>query len=212
MQLHRYRCSCIFVKLATARAAGKLPRVTETPSDIVFRAWARLMRAQRIALGAVERELKHAGLPALVWYDVLWELERAGEKGLRPFELERAMLLAQYNLSRLIDRIEDAGLVERRAYENDGRGQILAITEQGRATRRAMWPIYARAVEAAVGSRLSPSQAQTSGQLARTVDRRRRARLTVRISDVRRGVNACDQALRISSASSAAARCAAGRA
>jgi DNA-binding MarR family transcriptional regulator len=133
----------------------------ENPGETVIRVWARLMRAQRLALASVERELKAAGLPPLVWYDVLLELERAGHEGLRPFELERAMLLAQYNLSRLVDRIERAGFVERRACEDDGRGQLVAITERGKAIRRKMWPIYSRAVEATVGKHLSAKQAET---------------------------------------------------
>jgi DNA-binding MarR family transcriptional regulator len=135
--------------------------MSETPSKTVIQVWARLMRAQQLALASVDRELKAAGLPSLVWYDVLLEVERAGGEGLRPFELQRAMLLAQYNLSRLLDRIERAGLVERRACEDDGRGQLIAITERGKAIRLKMWPIYAQAVEATVGKRLSAKQAKT---------------------------------------------------
>ena len=139
--------------------------MTENPSETVIRVWARLMKAQRLTLASVERELKAAGLPPLVWYDVLLEVERAGREGLRPFELERAMLLAQYNLSRLIDRIERAGFVERRACEDDGRGQLVAITERGKAVRRKMWPIYAQAVEATIRKRLSAKQAETLDSL-----------------------------------------------
>ena len=139
--------------------------MTENPSQAVIRVWARLMKAQRLTLASVERELKAAGLPPLVWYDVLLEVERAGREGLRPFELERVMLLAQYNLSRLIDRIERAGFVERRACEDDGRGQLVAITERGKAIRRKMWPIYAQALEATIEKRLSAKQAETLDSL-----------------------------------------------
>ena len=83
------------------------------PRDTVVRAWARLIKAQQIALASIETALKTAKLPPLAWYDALLELEGAGERGLRPSELQREMLLAQYNLSRLIDRIERAGYVER---------------------------------------------------------------------------------------------------
>ena len=48
-------------------------------------------------------------LPPHSWYDVLWELDRAGAAGLRPFEIERQMLIAQSNISRLIDRLEEQG-------------------------------------------------------------------------------------------------------
>ena len=133
--------------------------MTSKPTETVVRVWVRLMKAQQGALAAIERDLKAATLPPLAWYDVLWELERAGDNGLRPFELQRAMLLEQYNLSRLIDRIDQAGYVERRACADDGRGQLIAITDRGKAIRRKMWPIYARAIQSAVGEHLSTAQA-----------------------------------------------------
>lgn len=139
--------------------------MSDKPSEATIRAWARLMKAQHRALGAIEAALKADGLPPLAWYDVLLETERVGKDGLRPFELERAMLLAQYNLSRLIDRMEAAGYVERRPCANDGRGHLIAVTEAGRAMRRRMWPVYARAIDAAVGRRLSARQTATLGEL-----------------------------------------------
>lgn len=144
-------------------------------TEIPIRAWARLVAAQQLALSSIERELKAAGLPPLAWYDVLLELERAGDPGLRPFELERAMLLAQYNLSRLIDRIERAGYVERHACEEDRRGQLIAITDRGKAIRRKMWPVYARAIEAAVGRHLSAKQTVTLDELLGALIERHRA-------------------------------------
>jgi DNA-binding MarR family transcriptional regulator len=137
----------------------------ENPDDGAVLAWARLMRAQRIALASAEQALKSAGLPPLVWYDALLELERAGDKGLRPFELEREMLLEQYNLSRLIGRIEKAGYVERRACEGDGRGQIVAVTAAGKKMRRRMWAVYGPAIQRAVGNRLPPDRIDTLNTL-----------------------------------------------
>lgn len=135
--------------------------MTEGPSKTTISAWARLARVQQQALRSIERALKEAGLPPLAWYDVLLELERAGGPGLRPFELERAMLLAQYNLSRLIDRLEAAGHVERIACEDDGRGHLIAVTASGRAMRRRMWPVYARAIEQAIGRHLAAAEVRS---------------------------------------------------
>jgi DNA-binding MarR family transcriptional regulator len=143
----------------------------ERPSKPVVLAWARLLKAERLALARVEAALKQAGLPPLAWYDVLLELERAGETGLRPFELERALLLAQYNLSRLLDRIEREGLVERAPYPQDGRSHVLRLSARGRSMRNAMWPVYAQAIEAAVGSCLDAREAETlSVLLERIID------------------------------------------
>ena len=135
------------------------------PDEATEAAWIGLSRAQRVATASIEARLKAAGLPPLSWYDALWELERAGEAGLRPFELERALLFEQYNLSRLADRLEKAGLVERRAVEADRRGQMLAITPAGRDLRRRMWAVYAPAIQAAVGDRLSAGAAATLAAL-----------------------------------------------
>lgn len=135
------------------------------PSEAVVRAWARLMRAQCIALSKVEAALKHKGLPQLAWYDALLELERAGDAGLRPFALERELLLPQYGLSRLLERIERAGYIERRPCDEDGRGQVVAITAAGIAVRRKMWPVYAAAIQEAVGARLSAGEAKALADL-----------------------------------------------
>jgi DNA-binding MarR family transcriptional regulator len=132
-----------------------------TPSDSTVRAWARLMKVQQRALGEIEETLAKAKLPPLEWYDVLLELERAGDRGLRPFALERELLLAQYNLSRLIDRMEKAGYVERSACEDDGRGQVVAITASGKTIRRRMWPVYSQEIQRFFGNPLAESEIRT---------------------------------------------------
>jgi DNA-binding MarR family transcriptional regulator len=129
------------------------------PSDAVIRAWTRLIRAQQAALSAVEAELKAGGFPPLSWYDVLLELSRAEGEGLRPFALEQKLLLAQYNLSRLLDRLETAAYIERAACPDDGRGQIVAITAAGRALVKKMWPTYRAAIARHVGAKLSEDEA-----------------------------------------------------
>ena len=140
-------------------------------SDAVIRAWARLVRAQQQALTAVESDLKAAGFPPLGWYDVLLELSRADGGELRPFALEQELLLAQYNLSRLIDRLEKAGYVERRTCPEDGRGQVVAITSSGRALVKRMWPSYRAAIGRHVGAKLSEDEAaRLASLLGKLVD------------------------------------------
>jgi DNA-binding MarR family transcriptional regulator len=67
--------------------------------------------------------------------------------------------LAQYNVCRLVDRLEREGLVERRQCQLDGRNNVLIITQKGRALRRQMWPVYASAIEEHVGTRLTEVEA-----------------------------------------------------
>ncbi|MBK1661139.1 MarR family winged helix-turn-helix transcriptional regulator [Paracraurococcus ruber] len=142
--------------------------MTAIPPDAVVAAWVRLVRARHRVLGAVEAELKRAGFPPLAWYDALLELRRAGEAGLRPYQLEGAMLLAQYNLSRLVDRLAAAGHVVRAPTPADGRGQVLTITERGCALLAAMWPAYAAAIGRHMGAHLTEAEAAT---LAALLDR-----------------------------------------
>jgi DNA-binding MarR family transcriptional regulator len=140
-------------------------------SNSVVDAWIALMRAQQSTLLKIERALRDAELPPLAWYDVLWALDRAQEAGLRPFEIERRILIAQSNISRLIDRLEEQGHVERRPCEADGRGQHVVITPSGRELRRRMWPIYAKALREAVGHRVSEREAASlAGLLTKLVD------------------------------------------
>jgi DNA-binding MarR family transcriptional regulator len=129
------------------------------PSPAVVDAWIALNRAQQTALSKIERAFRDAKLPPSAWYDVLWELEKAGGAGLRPFDIERRRLIAQSNISRLIDRLAAQGYVERCPCEEDGRGQRIVITPRGREMRKRMWPAYARAISEAVGRRISEREA-----------------------------------------------------
>lgn len=141
-------------------------------SESVVDAWIALMQAQQTTLLKIERALRKAKLPPLAWYDVLWELDRAEEGGLRPFEIERRMLLAQSNISRLVDRLEKQGYVERRPSQADGRGQHVVLTPAGRELRRRMWPTYSKALREAVGRRISAGEAaRLAGLLTKLTDK-----------------------------------------
>ena len=144
--------------------------MTAKPDEATTSAWIALMRAQRRAMSLVEARLKEAELPPLSWYDALWELEKAGQQGLRPFELERALLFEQYNLSRLAERLVSAGLVERCECPNDRRGQVLKITPEGRALRDRMWAVYGHAIAKVVGARLGAGEAEALAALLRKLD------------------------------------------
>lgn len=143
------------------------------PSQAVMTAWIGLIRAQRVALGTVEAALKGHGFPPLAWYDVLLELDRTADGELRLAELETRLLLTQYGVSRLVSRLGKEGLLERRVSDEDGRGRIAAITDKGRDLRARMWPVYATAVQDAVGAALGDGEAETVGRLLSRVAARR---------------------------------------
>jgi DNA-binding MarR family transcriptional regulator len=129
-----------------------------TPSPQAINAWARLMRVSRQLVESAEDALKQGGLPPLAWYDVLHELAEAGEGGLRPFQLIERTLFAQYNISRLLARLEADGLVEKLPVADDGRGQTIRISAKGREMRRQMWAVYGRSITELVGAKLSADE------------------------------------------------------
>jgi DNA-binding MarR family transcriptional regulator len=135
------------------------------PSEAAVTAWARLVRAEQIVFGKIEAELKAADLPPLSWYDVLLELGRAEGGRLRPWELEHRTLLTQYNTSRLIDRMVKAGLVERLPHPEDRRGQLVAITAEGRAMGTRVWKIYGPAIAKHLGNKLRAAEAAELARL-----------------------------------------------
>jgi DNA-binding MarR family transcriptional regulator len=133
--------------------------VTRKPSQETTSAWARLVRVQQNLQSAVEKDLKTAGYPPLAWHDALLELSRAPRGELRPVELEKQMLMPQYSMSRLVDRLVEAELVERKTCPVDARGQFVAITPAGRAMQKRMWETYSTAIERHVGSKLTNKEA-----------------------------------------------------
>jgi DNA-binding MarR family transcriptional regulator len=104
--------------------------------------WRTFLNTHAVLIQRIEEDLKAPGLPPLAWYDVLWPLQRAEGRRLRMNELAQEVVLSRTGLVRLVDRIEAAGLLRREPVPEDGRGSYAAITTEGAATLRRMWPVY----------------------------------------------------------------------
>ena len=128
-------------------------------------AWVNLVRAERSVVDSVEAEVAAQQLPPLAWYDVLLELSRRPDRRLRQGDLQAKMLFAQYNLSRLLDRLEKAGLVRRETCPVDARSNWIVATPEGLALRERVWPAYASAIERHIAARLTTDEAATLAAL-----------------------------------------------
>ena len=118
----------------------------------------------------IEAELKGAGFPPLAWYDVLLSLKKADGRR-TPREIEQEVLFEQYNLSRLLDRMEAEGLVRRIPYPGDRRRQLVEITGEGRALQRRMWSVYGPAISRHMGCKLAEGEAERlAGLLQKLTD------------------------------------------
>lgn len=136
-----------------------------SPSEAAIQAWARLQRVAPALLDAAEADLKAEGLPPLVWYDALLELRRTGSQGLRPYRLQEEMLLAQYNISRLADRLVESGYSVRHPCPDDARGHVLVITGEGRALLKRMWPVYRDAISRHFAAKLTATEARSLAEI-----------------------------------------------
>ena len=95
-------------------------------------AWSAFLRAHAEVVRALDAELEAAhGLP-LTSFDALVQLSVAEDGELRMSELADAVVLSRSGLTRLVDRLEREGLVERRrGGRGDARSTYARITERG---------------------------------------------------------------------------------
>ena len=140
-----------------------------SPSKQAETTWVLLIRVQQRLLDRVEAALKEAGLPLLSWYDVLLELSRDTDTGLRQYEIGERVLLNKHNLSRLIDRLEREGLVKRLVCDADGRGNVVKITKKGLQLKQTMWPVYAKAIQDLFAESLSATQIRSLSEIMNTL-------------------------------------------
>ena len=93
--------------------------------------YGRLFRVVQLSDDELAKGLAQYGLQQ-GWFDLLAALRRAGAPyELNPTSLMRATLLSSSGMTKRLDRIEEAGLIERRADPNDRRGTLVRLTRRG---------------------------------------------------------------------------------
>ena len=121
-------------------------------------AWRGVLFASSRVLRAAELDLMaRAGFP-LTWLDVLAQLYDAPANALRMQELEERSLFTRSGLTRLVDRIEAAGLVRREPVPGDRRGVRVVLTADGRRRHDAAFVEHLDLIEREFGARLTREQ------------------------------------------------------
>jgi DNA-binding MarR family transcriptional regulator len=123
------------------------PPAVLRPSDWRIGIWRSFLRAHATVLRDLERELADAGLQ-LGWYDVLLQLAEAPDRQLRMAELADRVLLSRSGLTRLIDKLQAAGLVRRAPSPDDARGTYTVLTREGFDALRKAVPVHLEGVRA----------------------------------------------------------------
>jgi DNA-binding MarR family transcriptional regulator len=101
-----------------------------SPSPERLRAWRLFFESALALLDLLDAELEQAvGIPQR-WYDVLVHLEESPQ-GLPMNELAERILYSKSGFTRVVDRMEEAGLVRRARPENDRRTILVVLTDNG---------------------------------------------------------------------------------
>ncbi len=104
-----------------------------SPSEERLHAWRLYFESALALVDVLDAELERdAGIP-LRWYDVLVHLEET-PAGLRMNELAERILYSKSGFTRVVDRLEEAGLVRRVRPGDDRRSILVVLTDQGRTT------------------------------------------------------------------------------
>lgn len=136
-----------------------------------MRAWQSLLRAHDALVRRMSAELEsERGLP-LSWYEVLLRLNNAPGKWMRMQELANTSFFSPSGMTRLIDRMCEADLVERHTCDTDRRGIQVLLTPHGKDRLRTASGTHLRGIQEHFGRHLSDDQADELAEaLTRVVD------------------------------------------
>lgn len=136
--------------------AAQISRDRVTPEQLEV--WRSFLRAHALIVRRLEADLmdRH-GLP-LAWYDVLARLVEADDHKLRMSELAERVMLSPSGLTRLVDRMVEAGMVSRETSESDARGFYAVLTDDGYEKLRSATGTHLRGILDYVLSRYTDAE------------------------------------------------------
>ena len=123
----------------------------------VIAAWQAMARTVGALMKSLDEELQRTHGLTLSYFDVLEELTNAPGERVRMQQLADAVMLSRSGLTRLIDRMVTAGLVQREPFPTDRRGYYALATEEGKRLYLQARPVKAQAILQRFGSHLDYS-------------------------------------------------------
>jgi DNA-binding MarR family transcriptional regulator len=102
-----------------------------------LRLWLRLFACKELSESEVRRRLRENFNLTLPRFDLMAQLDRA-PKGMTLGELSQRMMVSNGNVTGLVDRLVEQGLIDRRPSPKDRRSQIVTLTVEGRRFFRAL--------------------------------------------------------------------------
>ena len=140
---------------------------TSTQSSAALDVFVRLLRAHAAVTRLLSAQLQHEHGLTINAYEALLQLSRA-ESPMRRVDLANSLLLTASGVTRLLDGLERAGLVARKACPSDARASYSELTDAGHAKLREASGSHIAAVRALLEERFEHDELE---QLASLLDR-----------------------------------------
>lgn len=148
----------------------------ETPDQIVqkppvtardprLRGWRALLMGNAMLIRKLEEELREETGMSLPEYSALLQLAETPDRRKRMAELADGMVVTRGGVTRLIERLETDGLVERGPCASDGRGTEAILTEAGLERLRAASKVHLRGIDDYYFERVSEEDQETVGRV-----------------------------------------------
>jgi DNA-binding MarR family transcriptional regulator len=132
------------MELSAAEQLQSEPSLS-SPSRQQLVVWRTFLESAFALIDILDADLQEERGISLRWYDVLVHLEEA-EQGIRMNELASRILASKSGLTRVIDRMEEAGLVERQRPAADRRVIEIVITPAGQNTLTNARSVHRRGI------------------------------------------------------------------
>lgn len=118
-------------------------KVAERPDDhkAELRLWLRLLTCTTMIETEIRRRLRANFDSTLPRFDLLAQLDK-NAAGMTLGELSSRMMVSNGNLTGLVERLVEQGLIDRRPSPRDRRAQIVTLTAEGRRAFRAMARVH----------------------------------------------------------------------
>ena len=141
-------------------------------SPLELRGWRGLLRAHATLVKALDAELLAAHDLGVTSYEVLMFLADAPDRRMRMHDLAASILLSRSGLTRLADRLERDGLIERCSCTSDARGSYAVLTAAGREKLEAARPTHLAGVRRHFLEHLDEAQLRSLADVWETIGRR----------------------------------------
>lgn len=126
--------------------------------------WESLLQSQVAMMRQLNKEPSFKALGSRE-YDILYHLSRCSSGWLRLNELNEHLLLTQPSISRMVDRLEARGLIARKTAEEDKRGVLIGLTEEGAAVQKKVGRAHVQHIMELMEVALSDDEMRTLQEL-----------------------------------------------